>query len=229
VNKYAAGMVSLALVGVANGASAMDPASPGAPASPWYAGLGVGFSYANIPEQTIDGLNSALLAATPSATFSVVNKDKRSTDTKLLLGYEFNRYYAVEGGYAYLGTTSANVDLRTGQKSVATFGLDYKMSAWFVDAVGMFPLGEKWSLVGRVGVSYNRVSANGNGSQLTLGGSNNDKVDNAVQPKFGAGVDYHFSPAFSGRLEWEHYRMPDPLSDEKFNVDAATLSVLFHF
>jgi OOP family OmpA-OmpF porin len=236
VNKYGiAGMVSLALVGVANGASAMDPDYPGSAAnrggaaSPWYAGLGVGYSNANIPQQTVDGLNSALLAATPGAAFSIVSTDKRSTDTKLLLGYEFNRYYAVEGGYAYLGRTSVNFDLRAGLNSVGTFDLNYKMSAWFVDAVGMFPLDEKWSLVGRLGVSYNRVSVTANGNPLTLIASNNDKVDNAVQPKFGAGVDYHFSPAFTGRLEWEHYRMPDPLSDEKFNVDAATLSVLFHF
>ena len=236
MKKYAtAGMVSLALFGIANGVSAMDPAYPGdpanpsGPASPWYVGLGVGYSYANIPEQTIDGLNSSLLAVVPGAAFSVVSTDKRSTGTKLLLGYDFNRYFAVEGGYAYLGRTSANMDFRAGLSSVGTFDLDYKMSAWFADAVGMFPLGEKWSLVGRLGVSYNRVSTTANGNPITLLASNNDKVDNAVQPKFGAGLDYHFSPAFTGRLEWERYKMPDPLSDENFNVDAATLSVLFHF
>lgn len=236
MNKHAAaGMVSLALVGIANGASAMDPAypdspaNPGGAASPWYVGLGVGYSYANIPEQTIDGLNSSLLAAVPGAAFSVVSKDKRSTDTKLFLGYDFNRYFAAEGGYAYLGKSSVNMDFRAGLNSVGTFDLNYKMSAWFVDAVGMYPLGEKWSLVGRLGVSYSRTSVNADGNPITLLASSNDKVDNSVQPKFGAGLDYHFSPAFTGRLEWERYKMPDPLSDEKFNVDAATLSVLFHF
>ena len=236
MNKHAAaGMVSLALVGIANGASAMDPAypdnpeNPGGPTSPWYIGLGVGYSYANIPEQTVDGLNSSLLAAVPGAAFSVVNKDKRSTGTKLFLGYDFNRYFAAEGGYAYLGKTAANMDFRAGLNSVGKFDLNYKMSAWFVDAVGMFPLGEKWSLVGRLGVSYNRTSVNADGNPITLLASNNDKVDSAVQAKFGAGVDYHFSPAFTGRLEWERYKMPDPLSNENFNVDAATLSVLFHF
>jgi OOP family OmpA-OmpF porin len=228
-------MVSLALVGIASGASAMDPAypdkpaNPSAAASPWYVGLGVGYSYANIPEQTVDGLNSSLLAVVPGAAFSSVNKDKRSTGTKLFLGYDFNRYFAAEGGYAYLGKTSANMDFRAGLNSVGTFDLNYKMSAWFVDAVGMFPLGEKWSLLGRLGVSYNRTSVNADGNPITLLASSNDKVDNSVQPKFGAGLDYHFSPAFTGRLEWERYKMPDPLSDEKFNVDAATISVLFHF
>ena len=33
----------------------------------------------------------------------------------------------------------------------------------------------------------------------------------------------------AGRLEWERYKMPDPLSNETFHVDVAMLSLLYHF
>jgi hypothetical protein len=50
-----------------------------------------------------------------------------------------------------------------------------------------------------------------------------------VREKLGAGVDYNLSPAFTARAQWERYKMPDPFSDELFNVDTATLSLLYRF
>ena len=225
-------MVSLALAGIAQGAAAQYlSAGAGGQPSPWYLGLGFSQSEASIPQQTIDRINSTLSTAY-SATATIVNKDQRSTGMKGFLGYGFNRYFAVEGGYAYLGKTSVNMDFRKGSPvstSAGTFETEYKMSATFLDAVGMFPLNEKWSLLGRVGGSYNRVSASLNGSPLTIVVSSNDQTKNNWAVKFGAGVDYNFSPAFAARLEWERYNLVDPLSDEKFHVDTGTLSLLFHF
>ena len=230
MNKFAvAGMVSMALAAAAQGAAAQDsPAKAVGPASPWYVGFGVGLTDASIPEQTIGGINSVLSAAN-GATFSTIDKDKRSTGVKLLAGYSFNRNFSVEGGYAVLGKSSVNMDFRSGLVSVGGFNMEYEMSAAFVDAVGMLPLGEKWSLIGRLGVSYSKVDAEFNGSPLTIIASNDDKSESKVREKFGAGVDYNLNPVFTVRAEWEHYKMPDPLSDEVFNVNAATLSVLYRF
>jgi OOP family OmpA-OmpF porin len=107
--------------------------------------------------------------------------------------------------------------------------MDYKMTAAFIDAVGMLPVSDKWSFIGRVGVSYSRVSSNLNGEPLTIIVSENDKSESKVREKFGAGIDYNMNPKVTIRAEWERYKMPDPLSDEKFNVDAATVSLLYHF
>lgn len=230
VNKYAlAGMISLALAGIAQGAAAQYPAAMSAgPASSWYVGVGIGKANASIPKQTIDRINSTLSAAN-GATFSVIDEDKLSTGAKLLVGYSFNRNFAVEGGYAVLGTSSVNMDFRSGLVSVGRFNMEYKMTGEFIDAVGMLPLNEKWSLIGRAGVNYGKTSASINGSPLTLIVSNNDKSESKVREKFGAGVDYNLNPAFTVRAEWERYKMPDPLSDELFNVNAATLSLLYRF
>ncbi|MBI3529847.1 MAG: outer membrane beta-barrel protein [Betaproteobacteria bacterium] len=230
MNKYAvAGMLSLALTGTVQGAAAQDPAAKaGGPASPWYVGVGIGRTNASIPGQTIDSINATLSAAN-GATFSVIDKDKSSTGAKLLVGYSFNRNFAVEGGYAALGKSKVDMDFRSGLNSVGGFNMDYKMSAAFIDAVGILPFAEKWSLIGRLGVAYDRTSANFNGSPITLITSNDNKSESKFREKFGAGVDYNLNPAFTVRAEWEHYKFPDPFSDELFNVDAATLSLLFRF
>jgi OOP family OmpA-OmpF porin len=233
VNKHAlAGMVSLALAGIAQIAAAQDyAAQSGGPATPWYVGVGIGKTDASIPQQTIDSIDSSLSAAN-GASFSVIDKDKRSTGGKLLLGYSFNRYFAVEGGYAALGNAKVNMDFRSGtpvSTSVGSFDMKYKMSATFIDAVGSLPMNEKWSFIGRVGVSYNRVSADFIGSPITLVNSSNDRSESKVREKFGAGVDYNLNRAFTARAEWEHYKMPDPFSDELFNVNTATLSLLYRF
>ena len=128
-----------------------------------------------------------------------------------------------------LGKTSANMDFRNGLASVGTFNMAYKMRATYVDAVGLFPVNDNWSLIGRVGVSYGRTSANLNGSPFTIIVSGNNRSDSLVRAKFGAGVDYNLNPAFTVRAEWERYKMPDPLSDEAIIVNAATLSLLYHF
>jgi len=231
VNKYAvASLISLALAGGAQGATAQDysSAKSGGPASPWYIGAGVGQADASIPEQTINSINSTLSAAN-GASFSVIDKDKRSGAAKVFVGYSFNPYFAVEGGYASLGKSSVNMDFRSGLNSVGRFHLDYKMSAAFIDAVGLLPVNEKWSFIGRLGVSYNSVHADFNGAPVTFIVSSNDKTENKVREKFGAGIDYNYNPTFTVRAEWEHYKMPDPLSSELFNVNAGTLSLLLHF
>ena len=233
VNKHAvAGMVSLALAGIAQAAAAQDPAATsGGPASPWYIGAGIGQTFAGIPSQTIDGIN-AVLSAANGAAFSIIDKDKHATGVKLFAGYSFNPYFSVEGGYAALGKSSVNMEFRSAlplATPLGGFNMEYKMTAVFVDAVGSLPVSGKWSLIGRVGATYSRVSAEFDGSPVTFLASRNDKIETKVREKFGVGVGYKLNPAFTARAEWERYKMPDPFSDELFNVDAATISLLYRF
>lgn len=233
MNKCAvAGMVSLALAGIAQTAAAQDSdAKSDSSASAWYIGAGFGQTFASIPDQTVDGINSVLSAAN-GATSTVIDKDKHSSEAKVFVGYTFNPYLAVEGGFASLGDSRVNMNFLVGNpvsSSVGGFNLKYSMSAAFVDAVGMFPVTDKWTLIGRLGVSYNRVTTDFNGSPTTFIISSNDENETKVNAKFGAGVDYKVNHAFTARVEWERYKMPDPLSDEQFYIDTATLSLLYRF
>jgi len=226
------GLVLLAFSAISLGVSAQESAkAPDGPASLWYMGVGIGATAASIPDQTVNNANAVFVAANGAAS-TIVDEKNRSTGLKVFLGYKFHSNFAVEGGYASLGTTSIHSDFRSAgvpSTSVGTFDLDYKMTAPFIDAVGTFPLNDKWSLIGRVGLSYTKTSANINGSPLTLLVSSNDKSENKIREKFGAGVDYNINAGFTVRAEWERYKAPDPLGDKVFDVDMASVSVLFRF
>src|SRR5882757_1168736 len=100
-----AGLFSLVLAGIAGGAAAQDYAAKSSGAvSPWYIGAGFGQSFASIPDQTVDGIDSALTAAN-GASFSTVDKDKNSASSKFFAGYTFSPYFAAELGYVALGNS----------------------------------------------------------------------------------------------------------------------------
>ncbi|MEO8003463.1 MAG: outer membrane beta-barrel protein [Betaproteobacteria bacterium] len=235
MNKYAVASFSvLALSATTAAMAAQDPTkvtSVGLKSS-WYFGLGMGRTSASIPGDTLDGIASSLGTAN-GANFAVVNKKKTSTGVKAFVGYSFNPFFALEGGYAYLGKSKADMDFRANgvptSTSVGSFNIAYKMRAVFIDGVGTLPIGEKWNLFGRVGLSYNKVSTDFNGEPLTLLISDNDRSKNKFGVKFGAGAGYGITQAVALRAEWEEYRMPDPLSGEKFSEDVFSLSVLFSF
>ena len=229
MNRYA--LVCLVFAVTAQGAAAQysDSDTPSGQKSGWYVGAGFGAAWSRVSDDTIDAINGALLPVVPGAAFSIVNKDKRSGVGEVLIGYSFNRYFALEAGYASLGQTQANIDFRAGLSSVGNFNLTYNMRAAFIDAVGLFPLSEKWAVLGRAGAAYSQVHADFKGEPISVITSTNDQTENKVLPKFGAGVDYRANNSFTIRGQWERYKMPDPFTEDKFNVDTATLVVLYHF
>jgi OmpA-OmpF porin, OOP family len=219
VKTYAtAGLVLLAFAGLTGEAVSQDIAKTSA--TPWYVGLGVGRTFARVPQESIDGDASSIATLFGGTVVDTNSDTSNSTEGKVFLGYKFDRHVAIEVGYATLGKASASALISNGI-TFQVLNLEYKMSAPFVDAVGTLPLDEKWSLIGRVGIAYARTSA----SDSFGGGTSETKL----REKFGAGVDYNLNSAFTVRAEWENYRMPDPLTDNSFRINAAVLSGLFHF
>jgi opacity protein-like surface antigen len=206
VNKHAlagASVVSLVIAGITPVAAQGNPDN----SSAWYVGAGAGQTFASIPDETIGGIDSLLTAAN-AATSSVIDKDKHSAAFKFFVGYSFNPYFALEGGFASLGDSSANMQFVNSGSQVGYFNLKYHMNAAFIDALGLFPF---------------------QGAPATFLLSNNEENESKVSAKFGAGIGYAMNAAFTARLEWERYKMPDPLSDETFDADTATLSLLYRF
>ena len=62
--------------------------------SGWYGGLGVGRSRATIDDSRI---NASLLSSGFST--ATTSWDQKDTSDKFLLGYKFNPYFSLEGGY----------------------------------------------------------------------------------------------------------------------------------
>lgn len=128
--------------------------------------------------------------------------DRSSAGIKLYGGYTFNPNFGLEAGYVNLGKFKGSA-------------ADVKADGVFVDAVGTVPLGNNFSLLGRVGAFNGRLKS-------TLDGS-----DRGTNLKVGAGVQYDLSAKTAVRAEWERYRF-DALGS-KSNTDLYTVGFNYRF
>lgn len=116
-----------------------------------------------------------------SDDFGAAFTDRSNAGLKLYGGYAVNPNFSVEAGMARLGKVKSATD-------------DVKGGGLFVDAVGILPLANNFSLLGRVGVFNGKLDS-------TLVGD-----DRGTNVKFGAGVEYAIDKNISVRGEWERYR-----------------------
>jgi len=184
----------------------------------WYGGVNIGQSKAKIDNARI---TSSLLGG-GLATSSITNDD---TDTgfKLFGGYRFNRYFALEGGYFDLGKfgfTATTTPAGTLDGSIKLRGVN-------LDAVGILPINEKFSALGRVGLNYAeaRDSFSGTGA---VGVPNPSPSKRDMNYKFGAGLQYDFTKLLGVRAEAERYRVDDAVGN-KGDIDLLSLGLVYRF
>lgn len=184
----------------------------------WYGGVNVGRSAATIDDARItSGLQAGGLATT-----SIDDRD-RSTGGKIFGGYQFNKYFALEGGYFDLGRfgfTANTVPAGTLTGNIRLQGLN-------LDAVGILPITDKFSAFGRIGATYAqaRDSFSGTGA---VNGFNPNPSKRDANYKFGVGVQYAFTDALSMRVEAERYRVNDAVGN-RGDVDMLSVGLVYRF
>ena len=203
------GLVALAAI-ASPSAVAADPG--------WYAGANVGQSRAKIDDARI---TSTLLGAGFTATTIV--DDDRDTGYKLFGGYQFNRNFAVEGGYFNLGKfgfTATTVP-------AGTLNGDIKLQGLNLDAVGILPITDRFSAFGRAGLAYaqTRDSFTRTGA-VTV--ANPNPRSNDTNYKLGVGLEYALTDALGLRAEAERYRINDAVGN-KGDVDLFSVGLVFRF
>lgn len=177
--------------------------SPLSHAQNWYAGLGVGQSKAKD-------------ACTGASTLGIACDDT-DTATRIFGGYKFNPNFAVEVGYADLGKATASAPGISG---------DWKSTAWDFMAVGMLPINQQFSVLGKIGMASwsldATITATGIGS-ATLSPTGSDLT-------YALGVQYDFTPTIGLRAEWQTYKnIGDENTTGQSDVDVIGASVLFRF
>lgn len=185
--------------------------------SGWYLGGSLGLSRAEIDdERIIDALEAA-----GASSVSVKDEDD-DIGFKLLGGYQFSKHWSVEGGYFNLGefgfkATTVPAGTLTGESKIQ--GLN-------IDPVFTWPLSKKFSLLGRVGLTY----AEADTSYATTGSvtAPSDKDTRATSYKFGAGAQYDFTRRFGMRAEAERYRIDDAVGNDG-DVDLLSLGLVYRF
>lgn len=183
-----------------------------------YFGLSVGQSQARIDQERI---TASLLAG--GATTTAMAVDERDTAYKLFGGYQFNKNFALEGGYFNLGKfgfTSTTVPAGTLNGQIKLQGVN-------LDLVGTLPLTERWSAIGRVGGQYAqaRDSFSGTGA-ISVANPNPSKSE--FNYKAGLGIQYAFSPSLLVRGEAERYRVNDAVGN-KGDVNLYSVSLVIPF
>ena len=152
----------------------------------WYVGAGVGLS--NVDEFGID---------------------EDDTGFKLLSGYDFNEFFAVEAAYVDLGELE--------EDSIAGGPLaELEVDGFSLAAVGTYPITDIVSIHGKAGVYFWDADILG-----VIAPQFNDDSDNDIF--FGAGISYRFYQRFAVVGEWERYEIDD------FDVDLFSIGVSYSF
>ncbi len=205
------------LVAAAVGMSSAVAADAGAG---WYLGTSVGWTWAKFQ-------NTASNAALISTGATPVYTDQSNHDTgyKLFGGYQFNKNLAVEGGYFSLGSLTYN---SVTTDAAGTLHIDARNSSGFnLDLVGSIPVGNDFSLLGRVGVqsSETKGNASGTGTIVVLVPVSSNRYTGF---KAGLGAQYDVNKVVGMRAEWERYRISDGFFG-KTDVDIFSAGLVFRF
>lgn len=183
-----------------------------------YGGLSIGRSQAKIDEPRI---TANLLSG--GLTTTGMTRDESSTAYKLFGGYQFNRNFALEGGYFNLGKfgfTSTTVPAGALDGRIKLQGLN-------LDLVGTLPFSERWSAIGRVGGQYARArdTFSGSGAVQVFAPS---PSKSELNYKLGLGLQYEVNRSFLVRAEGERYRINDAVGNHS-DINVFSVSLVFPF
>lgn len=148
----------------------------------FYAGAGIGQSF--VDERGYDDEDTA---------FSVFG------------GYQFNRYFAVEGAYTDFGKIEPE-----------GLGRNLEADALSVSAVGIVPFTDKFSGYAKAGFSRWNLD-----TELPAVTGTSD--DSGTDPTYGLGVQYRFNDRVALRGEYNRFEVED------IDVDVAQLQVRYSF
>lgn len=188
-------------LGMATSAQAAEPG--------WYLiGYGGEASASGLSQGQVDRNLEAIFA---SVGLEIVDATSTLDDTDTGFGigggYQVNDHFAFEFGYVDLGSISyrAAGTVTDGVDQLAAEAvLGSSADGPVVSVLGILPIGERFSVYGRVGLSL--LSAEGR-AQITVDGDSGraSQSDQKTDPMFGIGVEYDLTKHFAIRLGWDRY------------------------
>ena len=183
-----------------------------------YVGISGGQTQATIDNKNI----SAGLAGQGFSTSGISNSDKDS-GYKVFGGYQFGRYFAVEGGYFDLGKfgyTATTIPAGTMNGAIKQRGLN-------LDLVGILPKSDRFSLSARIGTNYAEATDTFSGTgavNVPTTGTNKSEAN----LKLGLGAQWDFTPSWSVRAELERYRINDAIGS-RGDINMASIGLVYRF
>ena len=187
----------------------------------WYVGGNVGPTSAGFNQPS-----AATAAALTGPGFIVNSYSERKRDKfgyKLYGGYQLNRNFAIEGGYFDLGDSRYTFNTTPG----GSLSGETSVKGVNLDLVGILPITDKFSVLGRVGAAHARSRTHfSNAGAVPFNGSRPSSSDTNV--KYGVGMQYAFTDQLAVRGEYERYRITDPIRN-KGHIDQVSVGLVYHF
>jgi OOP family OmpA-OmpF porin len=179
----------------------------------------LGQSTFDLSKSDID--RSMVAAGVPVTSSSL---DKSDVAYKIQLGYQFNPYVAIEGGYVDLGKSGYSASV-TG----AAVQSDVKASGLAIAALGILPINESFSLFGKLGLINAAVEIEATAS---AGGSSASSSISATKIKgnWGLGAAYNVNKQLALRVEYERFmKLGDANSTGEVDVNLLSAGIAFKF
>jgi OOP family OmpA-OmpF porin len=213
LSNIASAIALLALVAIASPSIAQNNDMTGL-----YGGISLGPSRAKVDDPRI----TANLVSN-GFTVNSLSDDNRSFGGKVFGGYQFNRYFALEGGAFSLGKFSYQATTTP----AGTLSGEAKVRGLNLDLVGILPLTGEFSAFGRAGLTYAQARDTFRGTGMVVV-NNPNPSERATNWKAGLGLQYAFTPALSIRAELERYRINDAVGN-KGDIDMASIGLVYRF
>lgn len=178
----------------------------------WYVGGGVG-------ESRFQGDEVDLEPTLANETYILNNLDKSGKAWKLFAGKQFSRNWAVEAAYTYLGKYSYDATI-TSAGNADEYG-EAKPDCWSLSGVGILPLGDSFSLFGKIGVC--RWDDHAYAEEAGVPYEANTTGNSAT---YGIGAQYDFANGLGIRGEWERF---DKVVHDREGSDLISASLQYGF
>lgn len=182
----------------------------------WYAGLDIGRSRLSMNGSDIDSAFGNQGIATSTSL------DQTDTGYGLNAGYRFNPYFALEGGYMYLG--NFNYSASTGTDTIDG---KYKASALSLAGVGFYPFSPQWSVYGKAGLTRTDAKLEASSESGLTPTENTSR--NGTGLLVGAGVMWDFDRSFFAKAGWDRYTKVGDSSTGNGPVDLYLLGIGMRF
>lgn len=232
-------------------AIACSTAAIAADTNGFYGGVGVGQSSFRIGAGNI--LSLVKYNDNPARLLYWETKDAHitsNTDTgyQMRLGYRINDHISLEGGYSDFGKMrfSVNQEFICPVCSFPAGGVprrqvtgDIRVSGVDLDVVGKVPLGDRWSLLGRLGVIKARVTTVAPTESFSdfFGvpfATRLQSTQSKTSPLFGLGVEWAPTTGEApipviARLEWTRYESVGTSNTGESDVDLISIGVVLKF
>ncbi len=158
--------------------------------------------------------------------------DDSDTGFSLAAGYQVNEHFAAELAYVDLGDISyqAAGTVTDGVSNfVSDFTLSQNASGPVFSFLGILPIGDRFSVFGRVGLALMDVEADAN---VTIDGAAtaSDAETNRSNGVYGIGGEFSLSDSFGIRVEWNRYAGvgSDDITGD-VDIDLISLGLRYNF